>query len=107
MGAILSVTNLTATFSQRSVIKNLSFELHAGEALAVPGPNGAGKTILLRALLRPLPYEEHSQWAEGARIGYVPQKIDADRQLPLRIRDLIEVKAHFLKLPKTEVSSDS
>ncbi len=103
MGTILSVTNLTVTFGQRSVIKNLSFELHAGEALAVLGPNGAGKTVLLRALLRLLPYEGHIQWAEGTRIGYVPQKIAADRQLPLLISDLLEAKAHFLKLPNAEI----
>jgi zinc transport system ATP-binding protein len=102
MRTILSVTNLTVTLGQRSVVKNLSFELHAGEALAILGPNGAGKTVLLRALLRLLPYEGQIKWAEEARIGYVPQKISADLQLPVRLSDLLETKAHFLKLPPEE-----
>ena len=103
MDTILSVTNLTVSFGQRSIIKNLSFELHAGEALAILGPNGAGKTVLLRALLGLLPCGEHIKWREGTRLGYVPQKVAADRQLPVHIADLLEAKAHFLKLPTAEI----
>jgi zinc transport system ATP-binding protein len=102
MSTILSVTNLAISFGQRSVVKNLGFELHAGEALAILGPNGAGKTVLLRALLRLLPYEGQIKWAEDARIGYVPQKMSADLQLPVHLRDLLEAKARFLKLPAEE-----
>ena len=102
MSTILSVTNLAISFGQRSVVKNLGFELHAGEALAILGPNGAGKTVLLRALLRLLPYEGQIKWAEDTRIGYVPQKTSADLQLPVHLRDLLEAKARFLKLPAEE-----
>jgi zinc transport system ATP-binding protein len=62
---------------------------HAGETLAVIGPNGAGKTALLRALLHMLSFDGSIEWAEDARIGYVPQKVDADRELPLHISDLL------------------
>jgi zinc transport system ATP-binding protein len=103
MSSILSVTNLAISFGKRSVVKNLSFELHAGEALAILGPNGAGKTVLLRALLRLLRYEGQIQWAGDTRIGYVPQKMAADLQLPLQLCDLLEARARFLKLPAEEV----
>ena len=103
MNTILSVRNLTVGLGGRTVIKDLSFELHAGDALAIIGPNGAGKTVLLRALLRMLPYEGHIEWTEAARIGYVPQKVAADRQLPVHINDLLEAKAYFLKLPTAEI----
>jgi ABC-type Mn2+/Zn2+ transport system ATPase subunit len=79
-------------FGTRTVIKQLSFELHAGETLAVIGPNGAGKTALLRALLHMLSFDGSIEWAEDARIGYVPQKVDADRELPLHISDLLNAK---------------
>jgi zinc transport system ATP-binding protein len=105
MSTILSVNDLTVNFGHRNVIKSVTFELHAGEALAILGPNGAGKTVLLRALLRMLPHEGQIKWAEDTRIGYVPQKISADLQLPLQLSDLLEAKAHFLKLPSEEIDN--
>jgi zinc transport system ATP-binding protein len=50
-----------------------------------------------------LPYEGEIRWSHEARLGNVPQRVAADRQLPLRARDLLEAKAHLLKLPVAEV----
>ena len=47
---------LTRRFGRRTAVRQLTFELHDGECLALFGPNGAGKTTLLRVLaglLRP------------------------------------------------------
>jgi len=44
-------------------------------------------------------------WSSTARLGYVPQKVAADRQLPLDVRDLLAAKARFLKLPPGDVDS--
>ena len=38
--------------SERWAVRNLSFTLHAGEALALVGENGAGKTTLVKLLAR-------------------------------------------------------
>jgi len=106
---LLSVTNLKIAFGNRVVIQDLSFEAQRGDCLAVIGPNGSGKTVLLKALLNLIPYEGEIRWGNQARLGYVPQKIAADRQLPLRLRDLLEAKAAVVKLPAAEldqVSSD-
>ncbi len=74
-----------------------------GENLAIIGPNGAGKSVLLRTLLGLLPYSGFVRWAPATKLGYVPQAIAADRQLPLRVGDLLSAKARILKLPKGEV----
>jgi zinc transport system ATP-binding protein len=104
---ILTVKNLRVAFDGRTVIQNLSFDVAAGDTFAVIGPNGSGKTVLLRALLNLLPYEGEIRWSATVRLGYVPQKIAADRQLPLRARDLLEAKARFLHLPTGELDSVS
>lgn len=100
---LLSVSNLNISFGNREVIHDLSFEVQQGDCLAIIGPNGAGKTVLLSALLNLIPYQGEIRWSPEARLGYVPQKIAADRQLPLSAKDLITAKARFLKLPATEL----
>lgn len=44
----LTAEKLTLARGERSLFDGLSFELRAGQALAVEGANGAGKTSLLR-----------------------------------------------------------
>jgi zinc transport system ATP-binding protein len=89
---LLTVKNLSVLIEKKVIVENLSFELAQGERLSILGPNGAGKTVLLRALLNLLPYSGEISWAQDARIGYVPQKIDADRHLPLTFEDLFAAK---------------
>jgi zinc transport system ATP-binding protein len=99
---LLSVKNLTISFASREVIRDLDFEVDQGDCIAVIGPNGAGKTVLLRALLNLIPYRGEILWSPEARVGYVPQRVEADRQLPLSGRDLLAAKARLLKLPPAE-----
>lgn len=102
---ILSVRNLSVEFGSRVVIRGLTFDVHAGDDLAVIGPNGSGKTVLLKALLGLVPFRGDIVWSPAARLGYVPQKVAADRQLPLDVYDLLAAKAHFLKLSTREIES--
>src|SRR5579863_623813 len=102
---LLSVTNLRVAFGSRVVIQDLSFHIDSGDCLAIIGPNGAGKTVLLKALLGLLPHEGTIRWSPDARVGYVPQKVAADWQLPLRVEDLLCAKARTLKLPAREMES--
>jgi zinc transport system ATP-binding protein len=103
MSTVLSVDNLTVGFGDRTIIENLSFEVSSGDALAVIGPNGAGKTLLFKALLNLIPYKGTVRWKTHLRPGYVPQKVESDRQLPLTVRDLLTAKCRLLRLPETAV----
>jgi len=96
---LLSVHNLTVSLGNRMILRDLSFDVDTGDTLAIIGPNGSGKTVLLKVLLGLIPYEGAIVWSPGTRLGYVPQKIAADRQMPLLVRDLLEAKARFLRLP--------
>lgn len=103
MAPILSVRDLTVEFDNRTVVHRLNFEIYPGDNVAIIGPNGAGKTVLLRALLNLVPYDGVIEWAPDAKLGYVPQKIAADRHLPLKVNDLLASKARLLKLPDQDI----
>ncbi len=103
MSEILRVSNLTVAFDNQVVINDLNFDLNEGEILAVIGPNGSGKTVLLKALLGIVPFEGTVEWAENVKLGYVPQKIDADRHLPLNTENLLAAKAKVIGLGGKEV----
>jgi branched-chain amino acid transport system ATP-binding protein len=47
---LLRVTDLAASYGQLQAVRGVSFEVGAGEALAVIGENGAGKTTLLQTI---------------------------------------------------------
>jgi ABC-2 type transport system ATP-binding protein len=53
---VIRVEHLTKTFDQFTAVRDISFEVSAGEIFAFLGPNGAGKTTtikMLTTLLRP------------------------------------------------------
>ena len=47
---LLSLRDVSASYRQVRVLKNISFDLEPGTSLAVLGANGAGKTTLLRTI---------------------------------------------------------
>lgn len=102
---ILSVEKLRVAFGRQLVIDDVSFEVREGECLAVIGPNGAGKTVLLKALLDLVPHQGEIRWSDDARLGYVPQKVAADRQQPIRLADLLASKARVRHLPATDIAA--
>ena len=48
--ALLEVSGISKTFGGTEVLRDISFQLEQGEALAIIGSSGSGKTTLLRCL---------------------------------------------------------
>src|SRR3989344_4213213 len=80
---LLEVKNLSVLYGKEKALENVSFSVDKGETIAVIGPNGSGKTTLLRALIGALPSKGEITIEKGVTIGYVPQKLDVGRNLPL------------------------
>ncbi len=47
---LIACQNLATTFEQRTLFKEISLQLHAGQSVWLQGENGAGKTTLLKLL---------------------------------------------------------
>jgi len=100
----LEVEHLSVGFGRIDVLHGLSFAVPDRGALAVIGPNGSGKTVLFRALIGAIPHRGAVRWAAGTRVGYVPQKLDIERDLPVTGLDLLRAKTAVTRTAKAEVS---
>lgn len=103
MTTILEVEHLSVTFGRNRVLRDLTFRVPEGDCLAVIGPNGSGKTVLFRALIGVIPREGRVTWAPGTTIGYVPQKLDLERDLPVAGLDFLRAKATVSKTSTAEI----
>jgi len=101
----LQVDHLAVRFGTTEVIRDLSFAVPHGSSLAVIGPNGAGKTVLFKALIGSIAYQGTIRWAAGTRIGYVPQKLDIERDLPITGLDFLHAKAALAKASDSDVAN--
>ncbi|MFL6577232.1 MAG: ABC-F family ATPase [Povalibacter sp.] len=62
-----------------TVLKNINFNVEAGERIAIVGANGVGKTTLMRCLAGDLkPTKGEITWVENAQLGYMPQDPQAE-----------------------------
>jgi lipopolysaccharide export system ATP-binding protein len=53
--ALLEVHNLSVNIGKKTLLRNVSWSIDAGQRIAFLGPNGAGKTTLLRTIIGLLP----------------------------------------------------
>ncbi|MGI8864533.1 MAG: ABC transporter ATP-binding protein [Solirubrobacteraceae bacterium] len=70
----LAARSLTRRFGARTALSAVSFELQAGELVAIIGPNGAGKTTLLSILAGILEPSEGESTRSARDVGWVPQQ---------------------------------
>jgi zinc transport system ATP-binding protein len=94
---VLDVEHLSVRFGDNQVLNDLSFQVVQGSSLAIIGPNGVGKTVLLQALLGWVPSSGSVHWANGVRFGYVPQKLDIDRDVPITGMDFLAARASLTR----------
>ncbi len=78
---------LNVRFGARTVLSGVDLAVSSGEIVTLIGPNGAGKTTLIRAVLGLVaPTAGRVNRRPGLSVGYMPQRLQIDRTLPLTVR---------------------
>jgi len=97
--SLVSIRNLCVELGGNAILRNLNAELKRGQVTALIGSNGSGKTTLLRALLKEIAYggditfhcgHDHTR-PNPRHVGYVPQKLRIEANIPLTVRDLLGI----------------
>jgi zinc transport system ATP-binding protein len=93
---LVTIRDLCVTLGGNPILRGVNADLRAGGISALIGLNGSGKTTLLRALVHEVPWtgqvhfhcgHDHTR-ALPEHIGYVPQRLRIDSNLPLTVADL-------------------
>lgn len=96
---IIEVTDVSFSYGERDVLKDVNLNIHEGDYLGLIGPNGSGKTTLLKLMLGLLkadkgeiklfgtPIKDFKDWK---KVGYVPQKVTSfDPMFPITAREVV------------------
>ena len=90
--ALVSARGLEVTRSGRAILQRVDIDIRPGEIVTVIGPNGAGKTTLARTLLGiERPDRGSIVRQPGLVIGYVPQRFEVDRAIPLTVERFVSL----------------
>ena len=92
--ALISARRLGVKRSGRTLLAAVDIDVRAREIVTLIGPNGAGKTTLVRVLLGLEPADTGEvRRAASLRIGYVPQRFDVDRAIPMSVERFLRLGA--------------
>ena len=93
MSYLIECKNLTAGYEGMPVVKNLSFNVSAGDYLCIVGENGSGKSTLMKTILglRSALSGEiiFGDGLKQTEIGYLPQQTAAQKDFPATVREVV------------------
>ncbi len=93
---VLRAIDVSVSYGTTIAVSPSSFDVVAGELIAVVGPNGAGKSTLFKALAGFIDHQgevvvngEHCHHLERQAIAYIPQQSDVDLRFPITVGEVV------------------
>ena len=97
---LVHANGISVKYGNFFALRNVDLQLEAGEIVTIVGPNGSGKTSLVRSVIGSIRPETGSITLKlGLKIGYVPQKLNFDRTLPITVQRFLNLTE---KISRTE-----
>lgn len=107
---LVRLDQVSVRYSKENVLSHISLSLHDDCITTLIGPNGAGKTTLVRVVLGLIKPSEGQLWTKpNLRVGYMPQKLNIDRTMPLTVKRFLNIglkpEKSFLELTLDQVGA--
>ncbi len=109
---ILTLEDVTVRYENGVALKGVTFDLLAGERVAVVGPNGAGKSTLFKVIAGVMNPDQGEVQIFGHEpgghvcISYIPQRSQVDWGFPVTVADVVMMgrisKIGPLRIPSPE-----
>ena len=89
--SLVKLENAGVYRSSKWLVRGISFEINKGQIVTLIGPNGSGKTTTAKLILNILDTDEGMATSNTSKMAYVPQKINIDWTMPLRVIDFMKI----------------
>lgn len=91
----IKIKNFNVKLGKDVILEDVNIHVHCGSLTVLIGPNGAGKSTLLKAILGEKKHTGDIEFKnlknntiQKIRIGYVPQSLNIERDIPITVYDL-------------------
>jgi zinc transport system ATP-binding protein len=88
---LVKLENAGVQRTSKWLVKGISFEISQGQIVTLIGPNGSGKTTTAKMILNIMNADEGQITRNTDKMAYVPQKINIDWTMPLRVIDFMKI----------------
>ena len=88
---LVKLENAGVQRTSKWLVKGISFEISQGKIVTLIGPNGSGKTTTAKMILNIMNADEGKITRNTDNMAYVPQKINIDWTMPLRVIDFMKI----------------
>ena len=99
---LVKLENAGVYKSSKWLVRGISFEVNNGQIVTLIGPNGSGKTTTAKMILNILNADEGLVTSNTNKMAYVPQKINIDWTMPLRVIDFMKITSSINNAQITE-----
>ena len=88
---LVKLENAGVQRTSKWLVKGISFDISQGQIVTLIGPNGSGKTTTAKMILNIMNADEGQITRNTDKMAYVPQKINIDWTMPLRVIDFMKI----------------